>query len=242
VNSGPQVLLAELVGTALLLMAIVGSGLVVAHDGPLVAQLFPHAVVVGLALAAIITAFGPVSGAHLNPVVTLALVAVGRVPARSAPGYIVAQTAGAILGAVTMNAMAGLPLLGRATTDRLSAGTAASEVVATAALVLIVLLMVRADASVSTIGAAVGAWIAAAIVLLPSASFANPAVTLARTLTDGFTGIAPGSVPGYVLAQALGAVVAVLLLRVLRPSHPSGRDTSGVPGPGRRSISREERP
>jgi glycerol uptake facilitator-like aquaporin len=206
---------AEALGTALLLWAIVGSGIVVTHDGPLVAQLFPHAVAVGLALAAIIAMLGPVSGAHLNPVVTLAAVVLGHLPRRHAGGYVAAQLAGGALGAVTANLTAGLPAVIPSTRVRGGTALLASEVGATLALVTLVFLMVRAGRSAPAIGAAVGAWIAAAIVLTPSASFANPAVTVARTLSDTFAGIAPASAPGFIIAQVVGALAAIALVRWL---------------------------
>ena len=206
---------AEALGTALLLWAIVGSGTIVTHDGPLIAQLFPHAVVVGLALAVFIVMLGPLSGAHFNPVVTLAAVLLGHLPRRHAPGYVVAQVVGATLGAMLANLTTGLPAV--AVSDRARDGAAllASEVAATLVLVLLIFLMVHAQRSVGAIAAAVGAYIGAAIVFTPSTSFANPAVTVARTLSDTFTGIAPASVAGFVIAQLVGAFAAVALVRAL---------------------------
>lgn len=215
---------AELVGTALLLWAIVGSGIVVAHDGPLIAQLFPHAVVVGLALAAFIVMLAPVSGAHFNPVVTLAAVLGGLLPRAHAPGYVLAQLAGAALGTLLANTTAGLPAVTVSARARDGAALLVSEVAATFVLVLLILLMVRAGRTVGAIATAVGAYIAAAIVFTPSTSFANPAVTLARTLSDTFTGIAPASVPGFVVAQLVGGLLAVAAVRSL----PLRRAASGV--------------
>lgn len=214
---GVAALVAEAVGTALLLWAIVGSGIVVTHDGPLVAQLFPHAVVVGLALAALIAALAPVSGAHFNPVVTLAAAIGGHLPRRHVPGYVLAQVAGAVVGAVLANLSAGLAAVTLSKQAREGAGIVASEVGATLGLVAIVLLMVRAGRGLVAIAGAVGAWIAAAIVFTPSASFANPAVTVGRMLSDTFTGIAPASAPAFVAAQLVGALLAVALVRVLAP-------------------------
>jgi len=208
-------LVAEAVGTALLLWAIVGSGIVVTHDGPLVAQIFPHAVVVGLALAALIAALAPVSGAHFNPVVTLAAAIGGHLPRRHVPGYVLAQVAGAVVGAVLANLSAGLAAVTLSTQAREGAGIVVSEVGATLGLVAIVLLMVRAGRGVVAIAGAVGAWIAAAIVFTPSASFANPAVTVGRMLSDTFTGIAPASAPAFVAAQLVGGLLAVGLVRIL---------------------------
>ena len=215
----PRAVAAELIGTALLLWAIVGSGIVVTHDGPLVAQLFPHAVVVGLALAAIIVMLGPVSGAHLNPAVTMAAVLLGHLPRARAAAYVVAQIVGAVIGAVVANVTSGLPAVLVSTRARDGMTLAASEVAATAVLVLLIFMMVRAGREVGTIAAAVGAYIAAAIVFTPSTSFANPAVTLARTLSDTFTGIAPASAPTFVAAQVAGALLAVALVRWLTPAE-----------------------
>jgi glycerol uptake facilitator-like aquaporin len=212
--------LAETLGTALLLWAIVGSGIVVAHDGPLIAQLFPHAVVIGLALAALIVMLAPISGAHFNPAVTLAAVALGRLPRSHAPVYIVAQLCGASLGVVVANVMFGLDAVTISARDRSGSMLIASEVAATLVLVLLIFLMVHAERSSGAIGAAVGAYIAAALIFTPSTAFANPAVTVARILSDTFTGIAPGSVAGFVGAQLVGALAAVALVRWMTRGEP----------------------
>jgi glycerol uptake facilitator-like aquaporin len=211
---------AELLGTALLLWAIVGSGIVVTHDGPLIAQLFPHAIVIGLALGALIILFATISGAHFNPVVTLAAVLLGHLPRSRAVAYIAAQLTGAALGAIAANVMFGLAPVTMSGRDRSDAVLVASEVAATFGLVLLIFLMVRTERSSGAIASAVGAYIAAALIFTPSTSFANPAVTIARTLSDTFTGIAPGSVPGFVGAQLLGAALAVGLVRWLTSARP----------------------
>jgi arsenate reductase len=218
--------LAELLGTALLLWTIVGSGIVVTHDGPLIAQLFPHAVVIGLALAALIVMLAPISGAHFNPVVTLAAVVLGHLPRSRAAAYVAAQLAGAVLGVMTANVMFGLAAVSLSARSRSGLTLAASEVAATLVLVLLIFLMVHAGRSSGAIGAAVGAYIAAALIFTPSTAFANPAVTVARTLSDTFTGIAPASVPGFLAAQLAGALLAVGLVRWLTRSSdhaPAGR-------------------
>lgn len=207
---------AEALGTALLLWAIVGSGIVAAHDGPLIAQLFPHAIVVGLALAALIVMLGPVSGAHFNPTVTLAAVLLGHLPRRQAAGYVLAQVIGGVAGTLVANATAGLATVQISERARDGAALVGSEVGATLVLVVLIFLMVRESRGAGPIGAAVGAYIAAAIVFTPSTSFANPAVTVARTLSDTFTGIAPASVPAFVGAQVVGTLAAVWLVRTLR--------------------------
>jgi glycerol uptake facilitator-like aquaporin len=206
---------AEMLGAALLLWAIVGSGIAVTHDGPLIAQLFPHAIAVGLALAAIIVMLGPVSGAHLNPAVTLAAVLLGHLPRARAAAYVGAQLAGAVIGAVFANLTFGLPAVTLSRRARDGAALVLSEAGATLMLVLLIFLMVRAGRSVPAIAAAVGAYIAAALVFTASTAFANPAVTVARMLSDTFTGISPASAPGFVAAQVVGALLAVVLMRWL---------------------------
>jgi glycerol uptake facilitator-like aquaporin len=204
---------AELLGTALLLWAIVGSGIAVTLGDPPIAQLLPHAIAVGLALAAIIAMLGPVSGAHLNPAVTLAAVLLGRLPRSHAAAYTVAQVAGGVLGAVAANLTFGLPAVQLSMRARDGAPLLASEVGATLGLVLLILVMVLAGGTVTRIAMAVGAYIAAAIMFTPSTAFANPAVTLARTLSDTFAGIAPASAPAFIAAQLVGALLAVGLVR-----------------------------
>lgn len=204
-----RALSAELLGTALLLWAIVGSGIAVADRAPLIAQLVPHAIAVGLALIALIVALGPVSGAHLNPAVTLAATLTGSLPRRHAPAYVLAQTAGAVLGVILANATASLPATSLASRSRGGAALLVSEVGTTAVLVLLILLLVRTGRSIPTIAVSVGTYIAVAIVVTPSTAFANPAVTVARTLSDTFTGIAPVSVPAFIAAQFFGALLAV---------------------------------
>jgi len=209
---------AEAIGTALLLWAIVASGIAVTRlpvtrDGSLVLQLTVHGLAVGLALLLLIALLGPVSGAHLNPAVTLAAVLVARLPRSRAAGYVVAQLAGGVVGVAAANLTFGLPAIGLSVRARDGGMLLASELGATLALVLLILLMVRGGRSPRAIAAGVGAYIAAAIVLTPSTSFANPAVTLARTLTDTFTGIAPASVAGFVAAQLTGALAAIVIVR-----------------------------
>jgi len=212
----------ELLGTALLLWAIVGSGIVVTHDGPLIAQLFPHAIVIGLALGALIVMFAPISGAHFNPAVTLAAVLLGHLPRSRAAAYIAAQLTGAALGTITANVMFGLDPVTVSGRDRSDPTLVVSEVAATLGLVLLIFLMVRAERTSAAIAFAVGAYIPAALIFMPSTAFANPAVTIARTLSDTFTGIAPGSVPGFVGAQLVGAVLAVALVRWLTSAQSRG--------------------
>jgi glycerol uptake facilitator-like aquaporin len=228
---------AELVGTALLLWAIVGSGIVVTHDGPLIAQLFPHAIVVGLALAALIMMFAPVSGAHFNPAVTLAAVLLGGLPRRRAAAYVAAQVSGGTLGVLVANLMFGLDAVTLSGRDRSGIVLASSELVATLVLVLLIFLMARSGRSSIAIASSVGAYIAAALIFTPSTAFANPAVTIARTLSDTFTGIAPASVPAFVAAQLVGAIVAAGLVTWFtrdQPDRGQGRGPDDAPPSARR--------
>jgi glycerol uptake facilitator-like aquaporin len=204
---------AELIGTALLLWAIVGSGIAVTHDGPPIAQLLPHAAAVGLALTAIIVMFAPISGAHLNPAVTLAAVLLGHLPRTRALSYVAAQLIGGAAGVLIANTTFGLPAVTIAGNGRHGLPLVASEAAVTLALVLLIFLLVRSGRSPGAIGAAVGAFIAAALLFSSSTAFANPAVTLARTLSDTFTGIAPSATPGFLAAQLAGALAAVALVR-----------------------------
>lgn len=196
----------EAVGVALLLVLVVGSGIAV--DGlPGAAGLAVHAVAVGAGLGAIVAVLGPVSGAHLNPAVTLAVLRTGRIGPRTASLYVVAQVVGGVVGVVAARTAADLPPLGVSTTVRAGGGAVLSEVLATFGLVLVVLVLVRTGRS-GFVAPAVGAWVAAAIVATPSTGFANPAVTVARILTDTATGISPGSAAVFVAAQLAGAALA----------------------------------
>lgn len=207
-----RVLVAEFLGTALLLSAVVGSGIVTATDGAASTQLFQHAVVVGLALVVLILVFGPVSGAHFNPVVTIADWWFGGVTTGRAARYVAAQVAGAVAGVAATNAMFGEAAVAVSANPRDGFGLVAAEVVATAGLVLVIFALVRSD-RIAAVPGAVGAWVGAAIFFTASACFANPAVTLSRALTDTWTGIAPASVPGFLLGQAVGVVIAIPLVR-----------------------------
>jgi arsenate reductase len=217
-HTGPwRAAAAEAIGTALLLWAIVASGIAVTsldaiRDASDLAQLTVHAIAVGLALTLIILLLGPTSGAHLNPVVTMAAVMLGHLPRSRAAGYVAAQLAGGVLGAAVANLTFALPALQVATKVRGGWVLLVSEVGATLGLVLLIFLMVRTARSLPAIATAVGTYIAAAIVLTPSTSFANPAVTITRTLSDTYTGIARASVPGFLAAQLLGALLGVAIV------------------------------
>jgi glycerol uptake facilitator-like aquaporin len=210
-------LIAEAVGTGLLLYVIVGSGILVERSGqdPATA-LFIHAVVVGTGLAALIAFLAPVSGAQFNPAVTLALWRAGEVPGPHVGPYLLAQFVGGGAGVVLANIsfeVAGLTVSGN---DRLSFGNLVGEIVATLGLVALILVLVRRRHA-GRIPAAVGAWVATCIVATPSTGFANPAVTLARIMTDTYTGIAPEAVPGFVAAQLVGMGLALALLAAVAP-------------------------
>jgi glycerol uptake facilitator-like aquaporin len=217
-------LAAEAVGTAFLLMAIVGSGIVTSTDGAASAQLFQHALAVGLALGALIVTFGPVSGAHLNPVVTAVDAAFGGMAKRLAVAYVAAQLLGAAVGTVLTHVMFDLPAVSVGSTDRLGAPVALGEVVATLGLLLVIFGVVRSGGA-RAVPAAVGAYIAAAIFFTSSAAFANPAVTLARVLTDTYVAISPRSVPVFLLAQVGGAALGWALISWLfRPDPETAAD------------------
>ncbi|MGH9189560.1 MAG: aquaporin [Acidimicrobiales bacterium] len=210
--------LGELVGTALLLAAVVGSGIAAQRlsPGDVGLQLLENAAATAAALAAIIVAVGPVSGAHLNPVVTLVDRAFGGVTTLEAGAYISAQVVGAAVGAVVANLMFSLPAVALSTTARSSGGLWLGEVVATFGLLLVVFSLARSGRS-SVAPFAVGAYIGGAYLFTSSTSVANPAATVARGLSDTFAGIAPGSAPAFVAAQLVGAVLAVLTIRALYP-------------------------
>jgi arsenate reductase len=218
-------LLAEFVGTALLVAAVIGSGIAAArlspHDTGL--QLLENAAATAGALVAIILAVGPVSGAHLNPLVTLVDRWLGGVSTRDAAGYVAAQIGGGILGAVTANVMFSLPAVELSTRTRSSTGIWLAEAVATFGLLLVIFGVVRSGRSAAA-PFAVAAYIGGAYFFTSSTSFANPAVTFARMLSNTFAGIRPSSVPAFVVAQIVGATVAVAVVSVL---YPTIRETAG---------------
>jgi len=213
--------LAELVGTLLLVTAVVGSGIAAERltddDG---VRLLVNAFATAGALVAVLLALGAVSGAHLNPAVTAADAALGRRPWADLLTYVPAQVIGACGGAVLANLMFGVPAVALSTHDRAGAGTFLAEVVATAGLVLVVFGVVRSGRAASA-PYAVAAYIAGAYFFTASTSFANPAVTIGRMLSDTFAGIAPGSVAAFVAAQAIGAAAGTGLVHVLYPKEPS---------------------
>lgn len=222
-------LLAECLGTALLTAGVVGSGIMATtlSDEPGIQLLINAAATAGV-LVAVILAFGPVSGAHLNPVVTLAGRFFGGLSRRLAGGYVAAQTLGACVGAVVANLMFGLPAVELSTTERFSGPLWLAEVVATFGLLMVVFGLVRSDRA-SLAPFAVAAYIGGAYFFTASTSFANPAVTGGRILSDSFTGIAPSSAPMFVVAQLAGAAIAVIAVRYLFPDMPAEAESVVVP-------------
>jgi len=211
-------LLAELLGSALLAALVIGSGIAAQTLSPndVGLQLFENAAATAAGLFTIILMFGPVSGGHFNPVVSLTDASFGGIRWRDALAYIPVQVAGCILGAITANVMFSLAAISVSTHHRASPAHLFSEVIATAGLLLVIFSLARSRRA-NTIPAAVGAYIGAAYFFTSSASFANPAITIGRTFSNTFAGIAPASVPGYIVAQLIGGVCAILLVRVLYP-------------------------
>jgi glycerol uptake facilitator-like aquaporin len=212
---------AEFVGTAFLLMAVVGSGIMGERlsAGNVAIALLANTIATGAALVALIVTFGPVSGAHFNPAVSLADAWQRGIPWREAPGYIIAQVFGAFVGVASAHAMFALPLLSVARHNRGGAPQVLSEFIATFGLLSVIWGCSRVRTSV--VPFAVGAYITAAYWFTASTSFANPAVTLARAATDTFSGIRPADVKGFIAAQLLGAAAATALFRWLVPSLPA---------------------
>ena len=198
--------LADGLGTAVLLAVVVGSGIMGERlsGGNDALALLANALATGFGLVALILSFGPRSGAHFNPVVTAALAFRKEFPVREVWPYVVAQFAGALLGVLAAHAMFDVPLLQLGDKERLGASQWWSEIVATFGLVFVVLSCDRKSAPF-----AVGAYIAAAYWFTASTSFANPAVTLARAFTETFSGIRPADILPFMLAQVLGAALAV---------------------------------
>jgi glycerol uptake facilitator-like aquaporin len=218
--------LAEFIGTAFLLIAVIGSGIAASRLSPhdIGLELLENAAATGAALASIILMVGGISGAHLNPVISLVDRALRGLSTRETLTYVAAQCAGAATGAAIANLMFSEPAVTISTKQRSGPGLWLGEVVATFGLTLLVFALARS----SRAGAApfaIGAYIAAAYFFTSSTSFANPAVTLARTLSDTFAGIAPASVAAFVTAQAAGAALALVSIRVLFP-HPEYRRAS----------------
>ena len=207
----------EGVGTALLLAAVVGSGIMGERlaGGNIALALLANTLATGAVLVALLLTFGPLSGAHFNPAVTLAAAWEHALPWRDVPGYLAAQLVGAFVGVATAHGMFDLPVFSVARHVRHGSSQMLSEFVATFGLLAVIWGCGRQRAS--AVPFAVGGWITAGYWFTASTSFANPAVTLARAASDSFSGIRPTDVPGFVIAQLGGATVATMLFRWLCP-------------------------
>ncbi|MCU1551666.1 MAG: aquaporin family protein [Glaciihabitans sp.] len=208
----------EFLGSVLLTAVVVGSGIAAQNLSPsdVGLQLLESAIATALGLFALILIFAPVSGAHLNPVVSLVDAALGLRRWRDLVVYLPAQVVGCIVGAILANAMFGLPAVTFSVNARLTAPHFLGEIVATAGLVLVIFSLARSGRA-SLAPAAVGAYIGAAYFFTSSASFANPAITIGRMFSDTFAGIAPTAAPGYVAAQLIGGALGFVLIRYLYP-------------------------
>jgi arsenate reductase len=211
-------LLAEFLGSAFLAAVVIGSGIAAARlsPGDIGLELFENAAATAAGLYTIILMFGPVSGAHFNPVVSLVDASFGGLSWRRAFAYMPAQVAGCIAGAVAANGMFAIAAVSISTKHRASGAHLLAEVVATLGLMLVIFSLARTKRAVSA-PAAVGAYIGAAYFFTSSTSFANPAIAVGRMFSDTFAGIAPASVPGYVIAELVGGIAAIVLLRTLYP-------------------------
>ena len=207
--------LAEAIGTAILLASVVGSGIMAERlcGGNVGLELLANAIATGGALYALIVMFGPISGAHFNPVVTLALAWRGECGRNRVLPFLAAQVIGAILGVWLAHLMFELPILQASTKVRSGIGQWAAEVTATFGLVLLIVLGVRKQAP--GLAAAVAVYIVGAYWFTASTSFANPAVTIARSLSNTFAGIAPADAPAFIVAQVVGALLALAAARAL---------------------------
>lgn len=245
-------LTAELLGTALLVTVVVGSGIAAQRLSPddVGLQLLENSTATFLGLTVLILLFGPVSGAHFNPVVSAADWLLGRrhrtgLAGRHVASYTVVQVIGAIAGAELANLMYKVPISELSTKDRTGGNLLLAEVVATAGLIALIFTLARTGRGMLA-APAVGAYIGAAYWFTSSTSFANPAVTIGRVFSNSFAGIAPGSVPGFIAAQIVGAGIAVLLVHwlypqigepddhslddVVIPHHGSGKTSAKTPG------------
>jgi arsenate reductase len=210
--------LAEFLGSALLAAVVIGSGIAAQRlSADVGLRLLENAAATAAGLFAIILMFGPVSGAHFNPVVSFADATLGGISWRDAAAYLPAQVAGCITGAVAANLMFGLDAVSISTKDRASGAHALSEVIATAGLLLVIFALARTGRA-ATAPAAVGAYIGAAYWFTSSTSFANPAITVGRMFSNTFAGIAPSSAPVFILAQTGGGIAGVLLIKFLYPA------------------------
>ena len=229
VTVAPQIMarrmIAEAVGTALLLTAVVGSGIMGERlaGGNVAIALLANTLATGAMLVALILTFGPISGAHFNPAVTLADASQGGLPWHEVPGYVMAQFTGAFSGVAAAHAMFGERVFSASQHIRAGGAQLFSEFIATFGLLAVIwgCARLRSPPPMNQAPFAVGAYITGAYWFTASTSFANPAVTLARSASDTFAGIRPADVPGFIAAQLAGAAAATLLFRWLAPSLPA---------------------
>jgi glycerol uptake facilitator-like aquaporin len=228
-------LLAELVGTAALVAIVVGSGIAAQQlsPGQVGLQLLENSTATVFGLAVLILLFGPVSGAHFNPVVSAIDWLLGRrtdtgLSGRDVWGYTAAQVTGAVAGAVLANVMFGLAAIEVSHTPRSGVGLWVGELVATAGLIAVIFALARTGREALS-AAAVAGWIGAAYWFTSSTSFANPAVTIGRMFSDTFAGIAPGSAPGFVTAQLVGGLLGIGLVLLLYPDAPRATAAEIIP-------------
>jgi glycerol uptake facilitator-like aquaporin len=214
----PKRVVAEAIGTAFLLAAVVGSGIMGERlaNGNVAIALLANTLATGAAMVALILCFGPISGAHFNPAVTLADAWQGGLAWQEVPGYVLAQTLGAFAGVACAHLMFALPLFSISRHARSGPAQIFSEFVATFGLLAVIWGCVRLRSA--AVPFAVGAYITAAYWFTASTSFANPAVTIARCMTDTFAGIRPADASGFIVAQLLGAGTATMIFRWLVPS------------------------
>ena len=242
-------LFAELLGSAFLAAVVIGSGIAAQRLSPgnVGLELFENAAATAAGLFAIILMFGPISGGHFNPVVSLVDASFRGLSWRAALAYVPVQVAGCVTGAVVANAMFAQSAVTISTKHRGSAAHLLAEAVATLGLLIVIFALARTRRS-STAPAAVGAYIGAAYFFTSSTSFANPAISVGRMFSNTFAGIAPSSVPGFVAAQLAGAVAAIAVVRVLYPDvtpedaaqvvlpHADGRSSAGRTDPSGTTI------
>lgn len=231
---------AEFLGAMLLAAIVVGSGIAATGlSSDVGVQLLINAGSTALGLFVLITVLGPISGAHFNPVVSLADLVLGHRGVREVGAYLAAQIAGCVAGAMLANVMFDAAVVSISTTDRVSPGHLVAEVVATAGLILAIFALVRSGRA-HLAAAVVGAYIGSAYFFTSSTSFANPAITIGRIFSDSFAGIAPGSAPWFIGAQLAGAVLGLTLVRWLMPVSESERmaepDQEPLPQPVRAEV------
>ena len=231
-------LLAEFLGSAFLTAVVIGSGIAAQRlsPGDVGLELLENAAATAAGLYTIILMFGPVSGGHFNPVVSLVDASFGGLSWRRALAYIPAQVAGCVTGAIVANGMFAVAAVSVSSKHRATGAHLLAEVIATLGLLLVIFALARTKRA-SSAPAAVGAYIGAAYFFTSSTSFANPAISIGRMFSNTFAGIAPASVPGYIVAQLIGGVLAVIVLRTLYPTMtPADAAEALLPHPDGRAI------